>query len=210
LLAGGFVLGFVAFAATARWSLYAVRYGLPLLVLWAPLLAIALAGVHRMLLRLTVVFLVVASVPFLLDSYTRPLLDRPEYASDLDAYFAPRPVDGLPAMPPQDYVDVRDAIVATGCDRVGIGNWVLFEYPIWVGLHNAGWNGELRHVGVRNASRVAEDTSFEPCATIRQTVLHQALKPIEGQVEIPFGILSLSLDEDLVDRLPEGAAPSGR
>jgi hypothetical protein len=147
---------------------------------------------------------------FLLDSYTRPLLDRPEYASDLDAYFAPRPVDGLPAMPPQDYVDVRDAIVATGCDRVGIGNWVLFEYPIWVGLHNAGWNGELRHIGVRNASRVAEDTSFEPCATIRQPSCTRRSNPSRGRLRSRFGILILSLDEDLVDRLPEGAAPSGR
>jgi hypothetical protein len=210
LLAVSFALGFVAFASTTRWSLYGVRYQLPLLVLWAPLIAIAVAAVHRILLRLAVVLLVVVSVPFFLDNYDRPILDRVTFASDLAPYFAPRPVDGLPALPPEEYVALRDTIVATGCDRVGIGNWVLFEYPLWVGLDNAGWKGELRHVGVRNASRVAEDPSFEPCATIRQTFLNPPLEPIEGKVDIPFGNLSLAVDEDLVDRLPAGTEIPGR
>src|SRR5690606_18229212 len=59
-LGGGLLLGFVVFAGTTKWSHYAVRYHLPLLLLWAPLVAIVLARVHRRALGVVVVGLVVA------------------------------------------------------------------------------------------------------------------------------------------------------
>ena len=191
-MAGALAAGFVLFTATTRWSLYVSRYQLPLLVLWCPLIAVALGGLHRFLLRGVVVLLVVASLPALLDNLSRPLLDRSEPASDIDRYFAPRP-DELQLVPPADYVALRDALVASGCERVGLGNVVLFEYPLWGGLRHAGWDGEIRHVDVENASGVLEDRDFEPCAIVRDTRWNGAVPPLDGYVDERFGGLTLSL-----------------
>ena len=191
-------VGFVAFASTARWSLYATRYQLPVLVLWTPLIAIALASVNRNLMRAAVVLLVVSCLPTLLDSSTRPLLDRPDPTNDLDPYFATRPDGDQLPFNAADFVDLRDALMATGCTRVGVANAITFEYPLWVGLEHAGWEGELRHVEVQNASGALEATDFEPCATIRQRFWNPPFGPLEGQVELEFGELTLSVDQDLV------------
>ena len=78
LIGVALAVGFVLFASTTKWSLYATRYQLPVLILWAPLIAIALAGLHHVVLRVVAVLLVVACLPVLFDSSTRPLLDRPD------------------------------------------------------------------------------------------------------------------------------------
>ena len=133
-----------------------------------PLIAIALASVNRNLMRAAAVLLVVACLPTLLDSSTRPLLDRPDPTSDLAPYFATRPDSDQLPFNAADFVALRDALVATGCTRVGVANAITFEYALWAGLRNAGWEGELRHVDVQNPSGVLEVAGFEPCATVRQ------------------------------------------
>jgi hypothetical protein len=195
----GLGVGFVAFASTTRWSLYATRYQLPVLMLSAPLIALALAGVHRVVMRAVAVLLVVVSLPLLLDSSTRPLLDRLDPTSDLDPYFAPRPDGDVLPFAAADFVELRDALVATGCTRVGVANAITFEYPLWVGLEHAGWTGELRSIDVRNASGALEQSDFEPCATIRQRFWNPPFEPAEGQVETEFGELTLSVDPVLLD-----------
>ena len=75
---------------------------------------------------------------------------------------------------------------------------ITFEYPLWVGLEHAGWEGELRHIDVQNASGALEVADFEPCATIRQRFWNPPFGPLEGQVELEFGELTLSVDQALV------------
>ncbi len=195
LIGVALAVGFVLFASTTKWSLYATRYQLPVLILWAPLIAIALAGLHRVVLRVVAVLLVVACLPVLFNSSTRPLLDRPVATSDLADYFAPRPDGDQLPFTDADFVGLRDALVASGCTRVGVANALTFEYPLWVGLEHAGWEGELRHIDVQNASGALEVADFEPCATIRQRFWNPPFGPLEGQVELEFGELTLSVDQ---------------
>jgi hypothetical protein len=200
-------LGFVVFSALTRWSLYVTRYSLPLLLLWAPLIAIALAGIHRVVLRLSVALLVIAAVPLLLGNTARPLPDRLDFENDIAAYFAPQ-LEGsfLVVATPTEQAELLDAIVATGCERVALGNLVTFEYPLWAGLDNRAWHGEIRAVDVTNPSGVLEHDDFEPCATIRTGSPDGP--SIDGQTDYEFGGLTLSVDDDLVDRLPESVSSS--
>ncbi len=202
--------GFVAFASLTRWSLYTPRYHEPLLLLWAPVIALAIAKVHRLALQLVGAALIVACLPQLLDNLTRPVLDRLEVASDLSPYFAPRADDVDTVLVPEgDYLAVRDAIVAVGCDRVGLGNWVVLEYPLWAGFQHLGWDAEIRHVGVTNASRRFEDRHFEPCAVVRWVGWNPPLTPIDGLVDVPIGGMVLSVEPEQVDRLVRaGVSPS--
>ena len=85
-----------------------------------------------------------------------------------------------------------EAIVASGCKRVGLTNWVLVEYALWAGLQHAGWDGRIEHVDVKNESRVLEDVDFVPCAIVRQTG-YPPFEPRVGFVETAYGSLSLAL-----------------
>jgi hypothetical protein len=193
LLAIGLALGFVGFSATSRWSVYVPRYALPILVVWAALIALAITGVHRVVRGGIVLLLVVACLPQLLDNWPRSLLHpRYDFASDLDAYFVGRALTDPSAA--EDFAEVRDAIVASGCERVGLTNWVLLEYPLWSGLYDVGWEGEIEHVDVTNESAGLEERDFEPCALVRQTS-DPPFEPPPGFVETEYGVLSLALED---------------
>jgi hypothetical protein len=199
-LAVGLSLGFLAFSATAQWSVYVSRYQIPLLVLWAPLIAIALDRISRWALRAVVAALVLAVTPQLLDNGARPLLhDVERDGSDLGPYFFFG--DDHPAfLGPSEYEAARDAIVESGCERLGIANWVLLEYPLWVGLDNADWNGDIAHVNVDNASSALADGDFQPCALIQQQSGRDVQTPT-GWVSVPFGRLSVAFAPEFRDRV---------
>lgn len=208
LLAVAGAAGFVAFSATTRWTLYGARYQLALLVLAPALIAVALAAVHRHLLRAVAVLLVVAGLPSLLDSWARPLLDRRTPTDELDAYIAPRPAGDLRFVTGAEAAAARDAIIASGCTQVGVGSWILFEYLLWAGLDRAGWEGEIKHVDVANASAPLEDPRFEPCVIVGDELWSGPLPSRPGWAEVRFGPWTLSVDPALADRLPPGATAS--
>lgn len=192
LLALGLTIGFIALAGTARWSVFVSRYYLPLLTGWAALIAIALAHVHRWVLAGTVVLLLVAAMPQLLDNAARSLLhQRSNATSDLAPYFF-WGENNQDLLGPSDYVAARDAIVDSGCRRLGIANWILLEYPLWAGLDNTAWTGEIEHVDVSNASAALQDTEFQPCALIRQTSDRAPVTSPPGWTEVAFGDLAVS------------------
>ena len=191
LLIVGLFIGFIAFSASARWSLFVSRYQLALLAPWSALISIALSRVHRFLLRAVLTFLFFAVMPQLLDNSARSLVHpQVDWPSDIHAYFVHAGGDGF-FVAPEDYVAARDAIASSRCDRLGIGNWILLEYPIWAGLRNAGWDGHIEDVSVQNESSVLEDKSFEPCAIIRQSVF-RPVAPRAGWTDVPFGDLTVS------------------
>ena len=201
LLAVGLALGFIAFSATARWSVYVTRYQEPLLVAWAPLIAIALNRLPRLIGRVVIVLLIVACLPQLLDNESRSLLHpRYHYSSDLDSYLPG--LGGTKDSRIADYLAVRTRSWHRSCDRVGIANWILVEYPIWAGLEHAGWDGTIEHVNVSNESRRLEDERFQPCALLREVGTDYVPEDTD-RVELRYGILSLSIDPDRV-----GAAQS--
>jgi len=206
-LALALCLGFVGFAVTAKWSIYATRYYLPLLVLWCPLIAVAFGQLAPRLLsrgasRIVGVLLVVAALPLLLNNYTRSLIhDDWRHDSELEAYFARSgSADGDAARQlAADYADLTAAIARSSCDELGLANWVAIEYPLWVGLQQRGWEGTIDDVYVDNASRSLERRDFRPCAVIVDTSttfpgVKRPPETIPGLSPTQYGSLTLFLD----------------
>jgi hypothetical protein len=193
VLALGLCLGYVAFTANARWSVFAVRYYVPLLVLWCPLFALALSSFPRMVARVCAAVLVVACLPQLVDNGARSLL-HPNFTFDypLAQYFAayfPEERRSTAA----EFEELTRTIARSGCREVGIANWVLVEYPIWAGLRHAGWRGTMNAVDVSNESARYAKADFRPCALIRQIPPGQ-VSTDRARAAFQFGNMALSLD----------------
>ena len=78
------------------------------------------------------------------------------------------------------------------------GNWVYFEYPLWVGLRHQHYKGVLNDFDVPNVSRKLEP-SYRPCATITKQGPGY-VTPNNGTVNVQQSILARSVS-------PKNAAP---
>jgi hypothetical protein len=176
-LALALCVGFLGFAISGRWSIYATRYYLPLLVLWCPLIAVAFGQLGtrlpaRIATRVVAALLVAAALPVLLDNYTRPLVHTEwRTGTPLEDYFARAGADdGDDARAlAKSYSDLTAAIADSSCDEVGLATRVFIEYPLWVGLQQQGWDGTIHDVIVSNVTKKYEPRNFEPCAVIVDT-----------------------------------------
>jgi hypothetical protein len=191
-LAVGLSVGYFLFTGTARWSNFNVRYALPLFVAWCPLIAIGLTRFPRWVGRFVLMALVVACLPQLLDNAARPLVPpRTHFASSLEPYFidfgTTSPVEEASA-----YESITNALAGSTCRQAALGNQVLFEYPLWVGLQFDHWKGTLNDFEVHNPSRRLEPT-YRPCAWIRQEGPRYNT-PNNGTVNLQFNDLALSID----------------
>lgn len=193
-LGAAFILGYVLFAFVDKWGLYDARYGLPLLVAWSPLIALALSRFPRWAGWAVVTALVLACVPQLVDASGRPLEKPPSYqASSLEPYFTTCCV--APATTAAAYENVTADLAESRCPRAALGNFVVDEYPLWVGLSRAGWSGVLDDTDVHNQTRKLEPR-WTPCATItQQTALYRT--PDDGTVNLDESGLVLSVDADM-------------
>jgi 4-amino-4-deoxy-L-arabinose transferase-like glycosyltransferase len=192
LLASGLTAGYLLFTFTAKWGIYNARYSLPLLVAWSSLIAIALSQFPRWVGRFVMIALLVACIPQLFDNATRPLVRPPSYASSyLEPYFIGCCNANL-AEQTSSYELVTASLAQSTCTRAALQNWVLFEYPLWVGLNHDHWTGVLNDVDVHNQTAKLEpsDTS---CAWISQQGSHY-ITPDNGTVNMERGDLALSID----------------
>jgi hypothetical protein len=188
-------VGFAAFTGSARWSIYDARYYIPLLVVWTPLIAIAMSRFPRMAVRLVAVFLVLACSPQLFDNYTRSLI-HPAYhfTSVLQPYFVEvgDSQEKLSAQrTAQAYEGLTEKIAHSSCLKVGLSTFVTDEYPIWVGLSHYGWQGTMDDVDVHNATASLLPPDFKPCALIAQRGQPNYVGHIPGMQTMEFGPLSL-------------------
>ncbi len=194
-LAAGLVVGYLVFNGFARWSPYVVRYSLPLLVAWSAVIAIALARFRRWVGRLVMAALLIACLPQLLDSATRPLVPPAvPPSSSLVAYF---PTYLKADTGPQEaaaYRTITNVVAQSSCTRAALGNWVLLEYPLWAALDQDGWKGQLTEVDVHNPTRSLEAHS-RPCASITQQGPHY-VTPMNGTVNVQQEDLAVSLVAD--------------
>ncbi len=87
LLAAGLVLGFLLFTATARWSVFAVRYEIPQFVAWSPVIAVALSTLPKMVVRVVLVLLLIACTPQLFQNVEEPFIHQDFAANSLVPYF---------------------------------------------------------------------------------------------------------------------------
>lgn len=166
--AGLLVIAFALFCLVLRWQPWHSRLHLPLFVLGAPVVGIVLAWRPR-LGRLAAAALLVAAVPWILFSETKPVRGNDSvFRMDREAqYFAMRPDLRKP------YLDSVERLRESQCAKVAfLMDENDFEYPLWVLLGKVGGKGEpwLKHIAVgdRDGARVSAiaDDRFWPCAVI--------------------------------------------
>lgn len=195
LMAAALCVGFVAFGITAKWSIYATRYYIPLLVAWSPIVAVALARLPKVAVRIVCAALVVACLPQLLDNYERPLVHTFTFRSPLESYFVTEATSQQRESKAADYQHLAETLARSKCREVGIANQVVVEYPIWIALDLAHWKGVIQHVDVHNASsRIVERPGFRPCALIYQPDQRGYVDVHPGMRQMTFGNLTMFVD----------------
>ena len=192
LIAAGLTLGYLFFSGTARWNVFEVRYQLPLFVAWSPIIAIALSKLPRIAARVVLCLLVIACLPQLFDNVAQPFIHRDYPTDSLAPYFLDTSVQRYVALSSSEYQSASAAISETSCHKLGLANWILAEYPLWVGLKSAGWQGEIQNVNVQNASSRFQDPDFAPCILIRQES-GSYVGADRSQVNLRFGPLAIAV-----------------
>ena len=180
LLAAALLAGFLLFSALLRWQPHHSRLELPLFVLWAPLVALALER-HRRALIAAALAMVVWAWPFLVLNVSHPLLgERTVFnLSRTEQYFQQAPVKLAP------FTGAVEQVRLTGCVQVGLLlNWYDWEYPFWALLPEVrAPGGRWEHVGVANTTRrlLGRRPPFEPCALIELNGRQPRSHSLEGR-----------------------------
>jgi 4-amino-4-deoxy-L-arabinose transferase-like glycosyltransferase len=199
LLASGLTLGFVVFVSATPFQKFGVRLTLPLLVAWSPLIAIVLARAHRVVGSVVLAFLVVTSLPQLLDNWTRSMIHPAfPFKSALAPYF-PLGTSVADAVSATDMENLTSAVARSGCDHVAIANFITLEYPIWVGLDNEGWVGTIEETDVVNESKKFMTAGFDDCVALRR-VEPTFVTPYDGRAHARWGILDAGFTPAAADR----------
>ncbi|MGA3148366.1 MAG: hypothetical protein ABSF33_12955 [Acidimicrobiales bacterium] len=185
----GLGFGYVLFTGIYRWNQFGVRLVLPLVVAFSVVIAIALAPFSRWVGRVVLAGLIVACLPELLDHAEMPLVPAAtSQTSYLLPYFYPR--SRTKAEEASAYETITGIVAQSACTKVGIGNQVLSEYPLWVGLGHNHWKGVLNDVAVDNATKSLEP-SYRPCAIVTQQNAHY-VTPDNGMVNVQISVLDIS------------------
>jgi hypothetical protein len=178
--AAALTLGFLLFCLVLKWQPTHSRLHLPLFVLWAPFVGLALEGLRPLLLGLLALLLVAWSRPFLLDNWAHPLVGEHSILgmSRRDQYF----LQGAERR--DDYLGAIDHLNQSGCRRLGlILSWRDWEYPLWALLPELRADGRVEHVGVGDytARLTARRPPFEPCAVLAVGTPAAASVEVEGR-----------------------------
>ena len=183
--------GYLLVTGVSKWAPYNVRYQLPFFVAVSAVIAVALSIFPRWVTRLVLVGLVLSCLPQLLDNTEAQLVPPYQFQGPyLTVYF------GLYGSPPgaeraAAYQTVTTMLAQSTCNEAAIGNWVYFEYPLWVGLQHQHYKGVLNDFDVPNVSRKLEP-SYRPSATITKQGPGY-VTPNNGTVNVQQSILALSV-----------------
>jgi hypothetical protein len=192
------VVSFLLFTALARWSPYTVRYQVPLLVLWCPLIALVFERARKAVGAVLMAALLVLAWPMLLDTSTRSVLEPTwDRRAGIEPYFHTWDVDESIRAIAAGEQAVADVIADTSCKSVGLANWVIYEYPVWMALKNEGYQGRVDNFSVLEPSKVLADPNLAPCALIRQVEPDFATFDVQ-MVSWRFGPMTLSMPPSLV------------
>jgi hypothetical protein len=199
LISFALTVGFLLSAALSRWQIFGVRLYIPLFVAWSPVIALALARCSRWLLRFGMVVLAVAALPQLLDNEQRPVMRNSYGSNPLAPYFLESTNKAYVVGTARDFEMFSRVLTQSTCRQLGIGNFVGLEYPVWVGLHDAGWNGTIQDVGVENVTSRYESRDFHPCAIITDPGNVPQTGSKTAWVQVSFGpSLSLAIAPEAI------------
>ena len=146
-----------------------------------------------MVTRIVLVLLILACTPQLFNNLEAPFSHQDYPARSLSPYFLDSVSSAHVAAGNAEYSSTSAAIAGSSCDRLGLANWVLVEYPLWVGLRDDKWHGEIQDVDVQNVSRRFENPAFKPCALLQQETAAY-VGADDADVNLQFGSLALSID----------------
>lgn len=184
--AGCLIAAYFLLTGYLKWGYSNARFQMPLFMLWAPCVAILLAGhLNKKVTNAIAAVLLLSAIPYVLYNAQRPLIGNSSIAerafftkagifaaSRTDLYFNRGPYIKDP------YVGAVRAVKAQDCTRVGLvlrnTEWEMiddWEYPLWVLLNSDEERPfRLQHVLVENISSNKKRTStfntFRPCAII--------------------------------------------
>lgn len=157
-------LTFLVYSALIKWQPATTRFQLPLLLLWAPLLAVLIRSCSAKMLAPLAALVFVGALAALIDNRWRPIAGELSIVSGDRSALAL----GLQAGRREQYEQAAELIQATGCARIALEmEWDQVEYPWWWLLPNA----TFEHANVRNVSAglAAPNRAAEPpCAAISQ------------------------------------------
>ena len=208
LMAVAMTVGYLLLAGVATWQIFEVRFFIPLFVAWSPIIALVLGRCSRWLLRIVLVVLALAALPQLLDNSERPLMRDTYGANPLAPYFLDSTDPSYVRKISSDVEAISRVMAQSNCRQLGIGNFIVFEYPVWVGLHQDGWKGEIQDVDVDNVTARYGDPSFHACAVL--TEQPAALDTDPNDIEMKYGSLNLSIaPQDLRTVHHSGSSTAG-
>ena len=155
------------FSMLLKWQPWITRLQLPLFITAAPLISsIIPSGQMKWLTEVCLGFLLICSLPWLLQNQTRPLLGGWTILNTEREllYFASNP--GI-----TNYYFARaDIIQRHGvCFDIGVtGSVDAYEYPLWVLLGNRlTHRPRIEHILVDNVSSSIPHSEFTPCAVVK-------------------------------------------
>ena len=114
------------------------------------------------------VVLALACLPQLLDNTERPVRRDSYGANPLAPYFLDSSDRSYIVNTAAGLETLSKVLAQSTCHRLGIGDFVAIEYPVWVGLHDDRWRGEIEDVNVQNPSARYESRDFHPCAVLTE------------------------------------------
>ena len=178
---------FLAFCALLRWQPFHSRLHLPLFVLSAPLIAVAVEKTwpRRGAVAVSTLLLLCSAV-WIFGNEERPMLGGASVfvTSREDQYFRN---DSLIR---RTYDQAAAQIHARHWTRVGIGGF-CWEYPFWLLLKGPDPGIRIEHVGVRNyTGRLAKQAVFSRLCTPGGRDIRQFRRRRQGQIRCPAGAAS--------------------
>lgn len=190
----GLVFAYLVFAAYLKWEPWTTRLQLPLLVLAAPVIGAVVSRLaNATVAGVLGAALVVASVPWVIDNQTRPIIDlrlptpvelqsRSLRAGQTifntprtDLYFVNQKSLEAP------YVRATERAEQTGCREIGFwGGFDDWEYPVWVLANEFGNRTRVDQVFVTNNSITATRFASKPCLLVAVVPDQPATVDVEG------------------------------
>jgi hypothetical protein len=159
------VIAFAFFCLQLRWQMWHNRLLLPLIILWAPIVALVIAEITAIsAANAIVITLVLTALPFVVLNESHPLIsNRSILTTDrINQYFINRPSIM------QTYYVITNHLKRINCSDVAIEAYGdSWEYPLWVLLQQeVNPNIRIEHVNVNNKSGKIPIKKFTYCEVV--------------------------------------------